>query len=61
MTQSSTSQSGSPPKKKLCPEDKDDPLNEDDDEWCKKIKDIDSGAPTHAEGIQSTKNIENND
>ena len=61
MTQSSTSQLGSPSKKKLCPEDKDDPLHEDDDEWCEKFNIVDGGAPVHAEGSDRTQNIENCD
>ena len=60
MTQRSSSPTSSPLKKKQCPEDKDDPINEDD-KWCEKFKEVDGGASTQAEGIQSTTNIENND
>ena len=59
-TQSSTSQTGSPPKKKICPEAKDDPLHEDN-EWCDKFNEVDGGAPAHAEGSDRTQNIENHD
>ena len=61
VTQGSQSQTGSPPKKKLCPEGKDDPLNEDDDEWCDKFKEADGGASAHVEGSDSVRNIENHD
>lgn len=68
MTQNDQSQTGSPPKKRLCPEDKDDPVNEDD-EWCDKFNEVGGGAPTnddgggsnHVEGNDSVRNIENHD
>ena len=61
MTQGSQSQTGSPPKKRLCPDGKDDPLNEDDDEWRDKFKEVDSGASTQVEGNDNVQNIENHD
>ena len=61
MTQGSQSQTGSPPKKRLCSDGKDDPLNEDDDKWCDKFKEVDSGVLTHIEGSDNVQNIENHD
>ena len=61
VTQGSQSQTSSPPKKRLCQDDKDDPLNEDDEEWCNKFNEVDSGASTQVEGSNSVRNIENND
>ena len=56
MTQSFTSPTGSPPKKKQYPKDKDNSLHEDDDDWGNKFNEFDSDAPTHAEGIDRTQN-----
>ena len=62
VTQNSTSPTDSPLKKKQCPEEKYDPLNEeDDDDWRNKFNDINGGVSTHVEGVDKTQNLENND